>query len=215
MLGDLSREYEVGPYGDCGTISTGKGDTGGKSYGLYQFASKMGTVDTFCKWLASNDKELALRLVIYPMGSEEFDNAWKAIAEEFPERFSLLQHDFTKYKYYDVAVDLLNDSYFQIEKHSETMKDVIWSRAVQNGTSSIVKLFENTCNKMGHPNLSYINDKYFDAKFIEVLYKRELQENPIWIRSRSLRYALIKRFNSECEKALEMLKKENLGDKNE
>jgi len=37
-LGYLSSKFEA--HGECGTISTGFGDSGGKSYGLYQFASR-------------------------------------------------------------------------------------------------------------------------------------------------------------------------------
>ena len=40
-LGDTSQRYETGNRG-AGTISTGKGDHGGVSYGSYQLSSKTG-----------------------------------------------------------------------------------------------------------------------------------------------------------------------------
>ena len=52
MLGDLSKKYESN--GDPGTISSGYGDAGGKSYGMYQFSSTMGVVDNYVKWLREN-----------------------------------------------------------------------------------------------------------------------------------------------------------------
>ena len=52
MLGDLSSRYESS--GDPGTVSSGYGDPGGKSYGLYQFSSNAGTLDEYIQWLQDN-----------------------------------------------------------------------------------------------------------------------------------------------------------------
>lgn len=48
MLGDLSKQYESS--GDPANVSSGYGDLGGRSYGMYQFASNMGIVDAFVDW---------------------------------------------------------------------------------------------------------------------------------------------------------------------
>jgi len=45
-LGALSAEFESGGRGP-GTVSSGKGDPGGVSYGIYQLSSKAGTVAGF------------------------------------------------------------------------------------------------------------------------------------------------------------------------
>ena len=50
-LGDLSQYYETGNSADPGKISTTPGDPGGKSYGIYMFASNAGTPLTFVRWL--------------------------------------------------------------------------------------------------------------------------------------------------------------------
>ena len=50
-LGDLSQYYETGNSANPGRISTVPGDPGGKSYGIYMFASKAGTPLSFIKWL--------------------------------------------------------------------------------------------------------------------------------------------------------------------
>ena len=50
-LGDLSQYYETGNSANPGRISTVLGDPGGKSYGIYMFASKAGTPLSFIKWL--------------------------------------------------------------------------------------------------------------------------------------------------------------------
>lgn len=55
-LGYLSGKYES--RGDCGTISTGKGDAGGKSYGIYQFALNAGTPKKFVDWLKNRNSDI-------------------------------------------------------------------------------------------------------------------------------------------------------------
>ena len=53
-LGALSQYYETGENADPGAVSTVPDDPGGTSFGLYMFASKVGTVDDFRRWLRSH-----------------------------------------------------------------------------------------------------------------------------------------------------------------
>lgn len=216
MLGDLSKYYEVGSNGYCGTISTGWGDAGGKSYGLYQLSSVAGSVTSFIWWLSNHNNEYHNRLVRYPVGSKSFDNEWKAIASENPEEFGRLQHDYIKRIYYDEAVEALREIYFNIEKHSEIMKDVIWSRAVQYGVGNIKEMFTDALRAMErksgneYPNLSYVDDKYFDAELIKAIYL-DVCHTEAWTNgSPSLRRGLYARFESECDDALNALLEESL-----
>ena len=75
MLGDLSARYESS--GDPGTVSSGYGDPGGKSYGLYQFSSNAGTLDEYIQWLQDNGCWFGVELAKHELTSEEFDAAWK------------------------------------------------------------------------------------------------------------------------------------------
>ena len=50
------------------------------------------------------------------------------------------------------------------------MKEVILARAIQNGASGCVKLFDIAAKKIGYPNLSYVDDEYFDEKIINTIY---------------------------------------------
>jgi hypothetical protein len=86
MIGDLSKEYESN--GDIGAISTGEGDYGGKSYGMYQLASNVGSVDDFIAWGLNSDYSwIAEELNKYVVGSYEFDNAWIYFANNDYENF--------------------------------------------------------------------------------------------------------------------------------
>ena len=47
LLGTLSKKYEAS---SPGTISSGNGDAGGKSYGSYQFSSASDIPKSFFEW---------------------------------------------------------------------------------------------------------------------------------------------------------------------
>ncbi len=143
-LGSLSAKYESN--GNPATISSGK-DTGGVSYGAYQFSSRYGVPLEFVKWCLTKDdsKEVGERLkAAYELDEntygENFDSEWKAIAQESPEGFLFLQHSFTKARFYDVVVARLESEIegFEVDNYTIALKNVIWSRAVQNGVNSRV-----------------------------------------------------------------------------
>ena len=57
-IGTLSSRYEA--RGGVGTISTGSGDSGGKSYGAYQFASNYGIPKNFFNWCISSGQGVSI-----------------------------------------------------------------------------------------------------------------------------------------------------------
>ena len=209
MLGDLSKKYESN--GNPGTISSGYGDAGGKSYGMYQFSSTMGVVDNYVKWLRDNGYWFGEELAKYTVGSSYFDDAWKYLANSGNRHdFEKSQHDFTKALYYDKACNLLTDSGYHVNKHSRAMKDVVWSRAVQYGPYQIVDMFDEACTLVlgGKFNLSYVDDKSFDERMIKAVYL-DVCSTPGWTNgSPSLREGLYARFRNECEDARNMLNEE-------
>ena len=208
MLGDLSKMYESN--GNPGTISSGYGDAGGKSYGMYQFSSTMGVVDNYVKWLRDKGYWFGEELAKYTVGSSYFDDAWKYLANSGNRHdFEKSQHDFTKALYYDKACNLLADSGYHVDKHSKAMKDVVWSRAVQYGPYQIVDMFDEACcGVLGYFNLSYVDDIAFDKSMIEAIYL-EVCSTPGWTNgSPSLREGLYARFRNECADALNMLNEE-------
>ena len=210
MLGDLSKKYESS--GDAGTISSGYGDAGGKSYGMYQFSMTMGVVDKYVKWLQENGYWFGDELAKHTVGGNYFDAAWNWLANSAVNciDFERSQYDFTKAMYYDRACALLADSGYHVDKHSKAMKDVVWSRAVQYGPYQIVEMFDDACTIVlgGKFNLSYVDAKYFDKEMIKAIYL-EVCSTPEWTNgSPALRDGLYRRFASECRDALAMLNEE-------
>lgn len=145
-LGVLSKKYESN--GDPGMISTGNGDSGGASYGAYQFASNFNIPLNFVEFLKNHNTKYHKRLLdAYKKDGNKyganFDNEWKKIAREDNGGFLALQHEFTKQRYYDVTVKSLRDELkFDVEKHSFTLQNVIWSRAVQHGNPGVLNVIK-------------------------------------------------------------------------
>lgn len=206
MLGDLSKKYESN--GDPGAISTGWGDLGGKSYGMYQMASELGVVEDFLKWAHAKGYYFAWSLMQHPVGTKTFDDTWQACADRLIRIFPEAQHRYIQEKYFDVAEVLLREAMYDLDRHTEVMADVVWSRAVQYGPHQIVEMFTEACNSLGYPNLSYVDDKYFDEAMIKAVYLNVCR-TPEWTNgSPDLRAGLYSRFEWECEEALDRLRKE-------
>lgn len=143
FLGILSEEYESG--GDAGEISSGIGDSGGKSYGAWQLSSNMGSLEAFVVWLKDRNSDYYTRLVnamatdLQNTGNKfgvEFDKEWTSIANNSYDNFYNLQHSYIKEVYYDRLVSKLTsvDNYDSLLR-SFAVRNVFWSTAVQHGVT--------------------------------------------------------------------------------
>ena len=96
-LGDLSASYESN--GNPGCVSSGAGDLGGISYGAYQLASSVGSVDAFIEWGMNQDNfytNYANALNQYEVNSDGFIGEWKSLANDDYNGFLQMQHDYIK-----------------------------------------------------------------------------------------------------------------------
>ena len=210
MLGDLSAKYESN--GRTDAISSGEHDQGGKSYGVYQLSSEVGTVRRFLTVLLEGKlpmpgdclyrgRAIGRQLMTQPIGSEEFDNIWRDISCNESGIFFYIQHTFIKHDYYDQAVAFLKEAHFDINHHSRIMQDVVWSRAVQYGPNQIVQIFTEALAFMPkkYPDLSYVDDFCFDWDLIHSIY--EVCKSVEW-NNTDLRESLLDRFQKEQYEAL-------------
>lgn len=197
-LGELSAKYESN--GDPGTISTGVGDIGGKSYGAWQLASNMGSVDKFISFLKTknayyyNELSTAKQLDGNKFGTN-FDNAWKNIAKNDRDGFLELQRQYIKMTYYDVsAASLLKNYNFNIEEHSWALKNVLWSTSVQHGASGAVNIFKTVGLDRSERDL-----------IIAIYDERSKVDKYFYSSSKEVQAAVKKRFENEKNDALKML----------
>lgn len=196
-LGTLSSKYESS--GNPGAISTGVGDVGGKSYGTYQLASKMGSVNKFMDYLKSTNPEYYNKLhTAYTTGGigfgTNFDNAWKQLATSDPKGFESAQHDYIKSRYYDKAAEKLKNAGLDVSTKSKALQDVLWSTAVQHGVNGAVNLFKNA--GLTGSDADIINNVYNERSNVNKYFRRS---------SDAVKRGVQKRFENERADALKML----------
>lgn len=184
-LGDLSKKYEVGPKGSISTISTGKGDKGGKSYGLYQIASKTGTLKAFVK------QSQFTELKNSPLSSAEFDSAWKKVCFEHPEEFKEEQHHFIKVTHFDPAFKYWTKDLGMY--YTNTIGQVLWSMSVQHGKVNTILLNTKTALK------NYIT--LYEELFIKELYTQRTNYVKKYLQGAILK-GVLNRYTNELKDAL-------------
>ena len=176
-LDDLSRFYETGNARSPGMISTVSGDAGGKSYGMYMFASKAGTPHAFAEWCKNNFpsgsvyRDIGERLdsayhYISDGYGAYFDAAWTTVASLYGDTFASAQYDYTKETIYENVVNRVKTAVptFNIDNYSVALKNVFWSRAVQHGASDACSLIVKAFNKLG----GFANQP--EAQLIQAIY---------------------------------------------
>ncbi|WP_341209045.1 LysM peptidoglycan-binding domain-containing protein [uncultured Sphingomonas sp.] len=128
-LGAIAERYESGGRGP-GTVSTGSGDPGGVSYGVYQLSSNGGTLQ---KFLANEGKSYAAELGTGP-GGERFNANWKAIAARDPQGFRAAQHAFIDRTHFQPAVDGVKAATgLDLSSRHAAVREATWSTSVQHG----------------------------------------------------------------------------------
>ena len=208
-LGNLSKKFESGA-GGPGTVSTGKGDAGGVSYGTYQFASKTGSAAEF---VASLPADLKARFAGLTPGEPNFSAVWVAIAAENAERFGKLQHDHIKTQFYDALVAKVKTATaFDANTRSSALQNCCWSTAVQHGASggaSIVARVLQTLLGGGPPKPD--DGKAFDEAVLQGVYAERGRRNAdgtlvfFGSNSRDVQESVANRFKIELADALKML----------
>ena len=201
-LGKLSEKYESGGRGP-GTVSTGKGDPGGVSYGTYQLASKIGRADEFVKRYYP-DEFKGLK-----GGTDEFTKKWKELAERDPKALHANEHAFIKETHYDPqAKKLEQELMLDVAKRSAAFRDVVWSVAVQHGpnTGLVVTAVKSLLKDAKLEDVT-------DEQIIRAVYaergRKDKDGKLVHFRrvGDEIIPALTKRFENEMRDALEMLKK--------
>lgn len=132
-LGVTSAQYES--RGGVGTISSGRGDHGGVSYGTYQMSSKTGTADAYAR-----QSRYAKQFGGAKAGSREFSAVWARIAQTDAAGFEKDQHDYIKRTHFDPAVKMLRDMGIDIAKAGPAVHDAVWSTSVQFGPAKAARM---------------------------------------------------------------------------
>ncbi len=208
-LGTLSSFYETGGRGTL-TVSSGKGDPGGVSYGAYQLTSKPngGNVKLFVNSDEFKWKKSFKNLI---PGNKDFTDKWVEIAGLYKEEFSGVEHEYIKQTHFDLQIDkIIKEFGIDLRYHSHTLNDVVWSTSVQHGGSTNVIV--NAINNM---DLPHKETQEYDQILIKLIYAERGKTNSKGklirfprVTDTSVIKGLKERFKNEKDKALKRLKNE-------
>jgi len=171
VLGQTSKMFESGK-GGAGTVSSGKGDHGGASYGTYQLSSTKGMVQAFLKGSKYGSQFDGLT-----PGTPEFNDKWKQIAKSDPT-FGDAQHDFIKRTNFDPAMSRLAQSGLDFSKRGPAVQDAVWSTSVHMGAGGGSSVIQKALGKMDVSSMS-------DAQIVSAIQDYKLENNDRLFRSSS------------------------------
>ncbi|MCA9423369.1 MAG: hypothetical protein KC592_20285, partial [Nitrospira sp.] len=189
-LGQTSKLFESGKSG-AGTISSGKGDFGGISYGTYQLSSNQGTLQKFLKSTKYGGMFEGLK-----PGTPEFNSRWREIANTDPD-FGNAQHAFIKSSHFDPQMERLKNSGIDLSKRGNAVQDSVWSTAVQfGGNSSLIE------KALAGKNV----DSLSDADIVKAIQRYKIDNNDSLFRSSShdVRLGTLNRAHQEKEKLVSL-----------
>ncbi|HSI16938.1 MAG TPA: hypothetical protein VK980_04155 [Sphingomonas sp.] len=167
-LGGLSATYETGGRG-AGTVSNGKDDPGGISYGSYQMSTNKGTAAAFAR--SPEFAAWSAEFGTSKPGTAEFTRHWQHAAATDPAGFQLAQHRFIARTHYDPAVAAtLAATGLDLDSRSKALRNVVWSTAVQHGKAPMLLIQAvNETNKTLQPQ-----DADYDGTLIDNIYKARI-----------------------------------------
>lgn len=144
-LGKVAAHFESG--GNAGTISSGHGDFGGKSYGAFQLSSKTGDVQKFLE-----KSGYAKQFQGMSVGSAEFDKKWKELAQD--KGFGEAQRQHAVSTHYLPQVQKLQKAGIDLSGKGAGVQEAIMSTANQYGANTDV-----IQKALGGKDISKMSDK--------------------------------------------------------
>jgi hypothetical protein len=129
-FGDLSAAEES--RGNAATISSGRGDPGGRSYGPYQVPSRNGAMRAF---VASPEfGGLADQFQGLTPGTAAFDQRWRDVATRDPAAIERAQYEYIRRTNYAPAVRRVREATgYDLDTASHAVREAVWSVSVQHG----------------------------------------------------------------------------------
>ena len=127
-LGSISQKYESGGKG-VHTVSSGRDDPGGVSYGAHQLATNTGTMASY---LASSEgKNYAGQFAGLQPGTELFNQKYKQVAASDPQGFAASQKAFITRTHFDPVSKHAGDKGWSVA--DPRIQEVLYSMGVQHG----------------------------------------------------------------------------------
>lgn len=153
-LGSVSAYFESGGRG-VETVSTGKGDNGGVSYGTHQLSSKSGTMNAFLRSEEGSKYYNEFRGL--KAGSKEFNEKYLDVVKNDKEGMEGAQKAFIKKTHYDPLSQWVNKQYgIDVGERSRAVQELMYSLSVQHGASGAQDIISQA---FGNRDAASMSDK--------------------------------------------------------
>ncbi len=201
-LGSLSKKFESG---SAGMAAIGYDSTGGTSYGSYQIASKVGSMENFLKIAEREAPDIARKLrsagpANTGSRSGGMPDMWRKLAQEDTSRLQALEKQFIKETHYEPAVNkIAANTDIDTKNMSKAMQEVIFSTAVQHGPTGASRIFTTAAARAGNAD-----DANFEKKLIDQVYS--IRSGQFGSSTASVQAAVRNRMHEEKGLALSLLK---------
>ncbi len=205
-LGSLSKRFESG---SAGMSAIGYDRTGGTSYGSYQIASKVGSMENFLQMAEREAPDIAKKLrdagpANTGSRSGGMPDMWRKLAQEEPERLGALQKQFIHETHYEPALNkIAANTNIDVNNISKAMQEVVFSTAVQHGPTGASRIFSRAADRAGNSNA-----ENFEKKLIDHVY--QIRSGQFGTSTAAVQSSVKNRMHHEKSLALNMLKSENL-----
>lgn len=199
-IGTLSAKYESVKLEGPGTISSGRGDPGGASYGTFQLSSRKGKVQEF---VASPEagpwrSDLHGKTPV----TKAFDDQWRAIAARNPVEFEAAQRAFVvRTNYSQGAKKVRIEAGYDLDKSSPAVRQAFFSTAVQHGPTGGGGLFARAVKAVDSKMTR--TDPRYESALINLLFDNRAKQRSDFASALKLRAnALIRLGKAGKAKAL-------------
>ena len=208
-IGYISKVEEVSELGNGGYISTGAGDYGGVSYGIYQFSTTTGSARDFINWTKKNDQEVYkyFKAEGNPRPSTAaFNRAWKKAYKELGTKFEKSQYNFASEYLIKPAYNRVKKRFGLNLKKSRAREEYLISTAVQFGPGGICNLFKEVENRG-----IKLDDNMDDSELLSIMcnHKRDTVAYHFRSSSAAVKAAARQRFIREKKELLKIAKEES------
>lgn len=194
ITGNISGKYESGGRG-VATVSTGKGDKGGVSYGKHQLASNTGTMAAFLR--SAFGTPYRARFGNTVPGTKEFSAIYSAIAKERPLEFEMNQFLYIASTHYDPQAKKLKAAGIDVDSRNVAVRECVFSVSVQYGPNTGLIISALGANYKGS-----------DSDFIEKVqnYRRDTVKTRVKSSSKAVQESVAQRAMDEKADLLKLLK---------
>lgn len=207
-LGALAAQFESG---DKGIEAIGFDRTGGTSYGKFQIASRVGTMNRFLNFLSEHEPAWAARLRQSGPANTgstrgRMPAEWAKIAGEAPARFEQLQTEFIKKDHYQPAREkILLQTGVDIDSAKPAVREALFSTAVQHGAGGAARIFNAAIDKFLKRPGAATGVKNFEQALVSEVYTK--RQDQFGSSTNAVRASVRGRLKQEKDMVLAMLDK--------